>query len=42
MQEHLLKTMKLVLEFSVGDQARILQLIKNAREETQAILAPQK
>jgi GntR family transcriptional regulator, carbon starvation induced regulator len=42
MQEHLLATMKLVLEFSVGDQARITELIKSAREETQAILAPQK
>jgi GntR family carbon starvation induced transcriptional regulator len=42
MQEHLLATMKLVLEFSVGDQARIAQLIKSAREETLALLAQSK
>lgn len=42
MQEHLLATMKLVLEFSVGDQARIVQLIKSAREETLALLAHSK
>ncbi len=38
MQEHLLATMKLVLEFSGGDQTRIQRLIKVAREETQALL----
>jgi GntR family transcriptional regulator, carbon starvation induced regulator len=39
MQDHLLATMKLVLEFSVGDQSKVTQLIKKAREETQTLLA---